>query len=46
MQTSSAVRRYLAAIGSKGGKKGGRARTPAKIRASRINGRKGGHPKE
>jgi len=35
---------YLASIGRLGGKKGGRAVTPAKQAASRENGRKGGRP--
>lgn len=33
------------ALGSRGGKKGGRSRSPAKIAAARENGKKGGRPR-
>jgi hypothetical protein len=40
------ARRYLAEIGRKGGLIGGRAKSEAKIEASRVNGRLGGRPRE
>lgn len=40
------VREYLATIGSKGGKVGGKARSKAKIDAAKANGAKGGRPRK
>jgi hypothetical protein len=40
------ARRYLAEIGRKGGLIGGRAKSEAKIEASRVNGRLGGRPRD
>lgn len=37
---------HAVALGSKGGKIGGLASTPAKRRAARENGKKGGRPKK
>jgi general stress protein YciG len=38
--------RHAAALGKKGGKIGGRAKSPAKTAAAQANGRKGGRPKK
>ena len=37
---AAAVKAYLANIGRAGGKRGGKATTPRKVAAARINGRK------
>jgi hypothetical protein len=42
----SAKNKAAATLGKKGGKIGGRAKSPAKIAAARANGRKGGRPKK
>lgn len=46
MPITRSVREYLAAIGRKGGKLGGKARTPAKSEAAKANGKKGGRPRK
>lgn len=45
-ELTKSARAYLAAIGRKGGEKGGKARTEAKATAARRNGRKGGRPRK
>ncbi|MGA9643067.1 MAG: hypothetical protein WBQ72_16840 [Terriglobales bacterium] len=40
------IRAYLASIGREGGLVGGKASTPAKRRAARENGKKGGRPRK
>lgn len=40
----SEISKAAAVLGRLGGLKGGRARSPAKIAASRKNGKKGGRP--
>ena len=41
-----AKNRHAAALGKKGGKVGGLAKSPAKTAAARANGAKGGRPKK
>lgn len=41
----SALREYLAKIGSRGGKVGGKSRSKSKVAAARRNGKLGGRPK-
>lgn len=38
--------KYLALIGSKGGKIGGLSTSPEKVKAAKANGKKGGRPKK
>jgi len=38
--------KHAVALGRKGGKIGGRSRSPAKIAMARANGKKGGRPKK
>ena len=37
---------HAVTLGKKGGKVGGRSRSPAKIGAAKANGKKGGRPKK
>jgi hypothetical protein len=39
-----AVHQYLASLGHKGGKIGGKSTSPAKVRAAKRNGKLGGRP--
>jgi general stress protein YciG len=40
------IKQYLATIGRKGGQIGGLSRSPAKLAAVKLNGKKGGRPKK